>query len=723
MRDITNKTVVYIYIYRKENNSKMWKNLIKISHHTILRRKPYRNHHHFPSSSIFFQTISSFTTNNNNNNNVKKDMPSSLDKDVVEEKKIPSLSSIRQIATLGKPEYKYIIGAASSLFVTSGITLAFPFVLGKVLDLALVNETAAGSTAVDPIYLSGGMLGLFFIQSAVMVGRGILLSIAGERIVARLRRRLFSALLDQEVAFFDTMRTGDIMTRLTADTQVVQRAVTRTAVNSVQSLLIVSGGVGMLFYTSPTLATLSLSVIPPVLFGARYFGKYIRKRQKEVQEKLGETGAYAEESLGGIRTIFQFAAEGRVANIYHSKIDDVYEISKDTGIVSAYYDGSLHFAANFAIVAVLLKGGSLVITGDISAGELTSFLLYSTYVGVRIAMLGSSYSDIMKAVGASDRVFEILNRLPNMSNISYANTTNDEKQPNDNTNLETVDVNRMDTVITQHPEITNGHIELRNVTFSYPSRNNVKILNNCSLTVPRNKTVAICGTSGSGKSTISGLITRLYDVNSNDDGVNNNNSEDAGGIYIDGINIKDFPLQYLRSNIGIVSQEPILFATSIFENIQFSNPDASKEDVMHAAKLANAHDFISAFPEGYGTYVGEKGIQMSGGQKQRIAIARALLKDAPILILDEATSALDNQSEKIVQSALQNLLNEKTRTTIVIAHRLSTIRSADKIAVLDFIDNNNVDSIDSGASFVEEGSHDELVNSNGVYAKLRKTLQ
>ena len=310
-----------------------------------------------------------------------------------------------------------------------------------------------------------------------------------------------------------------------------------------------------------------------------------------------------------------------------------------------------------------------------------------------------------------------------MSNISYANTTNDEKQPNDNTNLETVDVNRMDTVITQHPEITNGHIELRNVTFSYPSRNNVKILNNCSLTVPRNKTVAICGTSGSGKSTISGLITRLYDVNSNDDGVNNNNSEDAGGIYIDGINIKDFPLQYLRSNIGIVSQEPILFATSIFENIQFSNPDASKEDVMHAAKLANAHDFISAFPEGYGTYVGEKGIQMSGGQKQRIAIARALLKDAPILILDEATSALDNQSEKIVQSALQNLLNEKTRTTIVIAHRLSTIRSADKIAVLDFIDNNNVDSIDSGASFVEEGSHDELVNSNGVYAKLRKTLQ
>ncbi len=535
------------------------------------------------------------------------------------------------------------------------------------------------------------------------------------------------------------MRTGDIMSRLTADTQVVQRAITRTAVNSVQSLLITSGGVCMLFYTSPTLATLSLSVIPPVLFGARYFGKYIRKRQKEVQEKLGETGAYAEESLGGIRTIFQFASENRVASVYHGKIDDVYEVSKDTGIISSYYDGSLHFAANFAVVAVLLKGGSLVITGDISAGELTSFLLYSTYVGVRIAMLGSSYSDIMKAVGASDRVFEILNRQPTMHNhIDYDNSyvsvdddNNNGNNNNNNTMQSVANVAEVGNPAVPLPEIREGNIAFRNVTFAYPGRNDVKILNKCTLDIPKNTTVAICGTSGSGKSTISSLLTRLYDVNINDD--TNGNSTDANitssdGIFIDGINIKEFPLQYLRSKIGIVSQEPILFATSIFENIQFGNPNATKEEVINASKLANAHDFISSFPEGYDTYVGEKGIQMSGGQKQRIAIARALLKDAPILILDEATSALDNRSEKIVQSALQTLLNEKTRTTIVIAHRLSTIRKADKIAVLDFV-HDGVDDVKeatrdgkNGSHIVEEGTHDELMDRDGVYAKLRKTL-
>ena len=609
---------------------------------------------------------------------------------------LPSMGSIADIAKLGKPEYKLIIGAASSLFVTSGITLAFPFVLGKVLDLALVQETA-DAVGVDPLYLSGGMLGLFFVQSAAMVGRGVLLSVAGERIVARLRRRLFSAVLNQEIAFFDSMRTGDIMTRLTADTQVVQRAITRTAVNSVQSCLIVGGGVGMLFYTSPILATLSMSVIPPVLFGARYFGKYIRKRQKEVQESLGETGAYAEESLGGIRTIFQFAAEQRVAKTFHEKIDNVYEISKKTGIVSSFYDGSVHFAANFAVIVVLLKGGSLVVTGDITAGELTSFLLYSTYVGVRIAMLGSSYSDIMKAVGASDRVFEILNRRPKMATVDIDKAT-----------VEDVDRDG-DGHKPCHPEISMGNIEFKDVNFSYSGRSDVKILNKCSLSVPGNSTVAICGTSGSGKSTISSLLTRLYDVDGDDD---------RSGIFIDGTNIKDFPLSYLRSKIGIVSQEPVLFATSIFENIRFGCPSASTEEIMEAAKLANAHEFILSFPDAYDTYVGEKGVQMSGGQKQRIAIARAILKDAPILILDEATSALDNETEKAVQSALQHLLKEKSRTTIVIAHRLSTIRQSDKIAVLDFLDSESVD----GARFIEQGEHEELMEANGVYARLRGAL-
>ena len=617
-------------------------------------------------------------------------------KDGEKKRVVPSLASIVDIAKLGKPEFKFIIGAASSLFVTSGITLAFPFVLGKVLDLALVQETA-DAVGVDPLYLSGGMLGLFFVQSAAMVGRGVLLSVAGERIVARLRRRLFSAVLNQEIAFFDSMRTGDIMTRLTADTQVVQRAITRTAVNSVQSCLIVGGGIGMLFYTSPILATLSMSVIPPVLFGARYFGKYIRKKQKEVQESLGETGAYAEESLGGIRTIFQFAAEQRVAKVFHEKIDNVYDISKKTGIVSSFYDGSVHFAANFAVIVVLLKGGSLVVTGDITAGELTSFLLYSTYVGVRIAMLGSSYSDIMKAVGASDRVFEILNRRPKMVALDM------DEAAVKNVNYDSGGHKHC------HPEISMGNIEFRDVNFSYAGRSDAKILNNCSLSVPGNSSVAICGTSGSGKSTISSLLTRLYDVDGDDD---------RSGIFIDGTNIKDFPLQYLRSKIGIVSQEPALFATSIIENIRFGCPSASTEEIIEAAKLANAHEFILSFPDAYETYVGEKGVQMSGGQKQRIAIARAILKDAPILILDEATSALDNETEMAVQSALQDLLKEKSRTTIVIAHRLSTIRQSDKIAVLDFL---NADGVD-GARFVEQGEHEELMAINGVYARLRGAL-
>ena len=468
--------------------------------------------------------------------------------------------------------------------------------------------------------------------------------------------------------FFSQKRVGELNSRISSDITQIQDTLTSTIAEFLRQFILIIGGIIFLATISFRLTLMMLCIVPVVAVAAVIFGRFIRKFSKSVQDQVAESQVIVEETLQGITNVKAFANEWYEIARYKGKINDVVKLAIKGGQYRGYFASFIIFCLFGAIVAVVWYGVSLCISGEIKGvGELISFVLYSTFIGASFGGIAELYAQIQKAVGATERIFEILDQAP-----------------------ETIDLRETRATAKR----LKGDVAFKDITFSYPARKEISVLNGVSFQAQAGDSIAIVGPSGAGKSTITQLLLRFYEP-------------DSGSIIIDGLESSNYTLTELRDHMAIVPQDVILFGGTIRENILYGKPDATDDEVMAAAEKANAKIFIESFPEKYETLVGERGITLSGGQRQRIAIARAVLKDPSILILDEATSSLDSESERLVQEALDKLMIG--RTTFIVAHRLSTIRNASKILVLD------------KGIVVENGSHDELILlENGLYSNLSR---
>jgi ATP-binding cassette subfamily B protein len=563
----------------------------------------------------------------------------------------------RRLLGLARPELGTLGIATVALAGGSALTLVVPQGIKMLMD-ALTRPD--GRDVLNETVL--GLLGLFVFVGITGFVRAWLYTLAGERIVARLRKQLYGSVIRQEVGFFDAQRTGELLNRLSADTGVIQNSVTVNVSMALRFGLQAIGSLVVLFWTSWRLTGLMLAVVPFVAVGAVIFARSVRSLSRQTQDALAGATEVADETLGNIRTVRSFAREDQEIGRYAVKVDLAFSLGRRLALTYGVFQGAAGFAAYAAIALVLWYGGGLVIDGAMTVGDLSAYMLYTGFLAVGLGGISGLFGDFNKALGASERVFELMDRMPGVVNDA-------------GTRLPTLD----------------GRVTLENVDFAYPTRLDAPVLRGVNLEMTPGHVLALVGQSGGGKSTVAALLARLYDPT-------------AGAVKLDGVDLRELDTHWLREQIGAVAQEPVLFATTIEENIRYGRPGASMADIEAAAKASNADSFIRSFPDGYQTMVGERGVRLSGGQKQRIAIARALLKDPRILVLDEATSALDAESEHLVQEALDRLMHG--RTVLVIAHRLSTVKTAHRVVVID------------GGRVVESGSHEDLVAQDGVYRRL-----
>jgi len=558
----------------------------------------------------------------------------------------------------GKHQWKFYVGLVF-LLLTGATALAFPKLMGMLIDCVKnKNSDQANQIAL-------GLIVILFLQSFCSFFRLSLFVNFTENTLANLRLSLYTNLVKLPMTFFSQKRVGELNSRISADITQIQDTLTSTIAEFLRQFILIIGGVILLATESFKLTLLMLAVVPLVAVAAVIFGRFIRKYSKQVQDQVAESQVIVEETMQGISIVKAFANEWYEVARYKGKISEVVKLAIKGGKYRGYFASFIIFCLFGAIVAVVWYGVRLSIAGEMSVGQLISFVLYSTFVGASFGGIAELYAQIQKAIGATERVFELLEETPEKISASQNGVP-----------LEKI----------------KGNVSFKNVAFSYPSRKEVQVLKDVNFSAEFGQKIAIVGPSGAGKSTISSLLLRFYDI-------------ESGEITVDGKNIYDYDLENLRGNMSIVPQDVILFGGTIKENIAYGKPDATDEEIMLAAKQANALNFVEGFPEKFETVVGERGVKLSGGQRQRIAIARALLKNPSILILDEATSSLDSESEKLVQEALEVLM--EGRTSIIIAHRLSTIRNADKILVLD------------NGKITEEGTHQELINlENGTYKNL-----
>jgi ABC-type multidrug transport system fused ATPase/permease subunit len=590
--------------------------------------------------------------------------------------------ALRIFRYTGKHKWKLYLGLVF-LLLTSFTALLFPTMLGALVNLidpkSATQAVQAKSGMSDALkefsqkYFSNiNDIGLYLIlvlsfQSVFSYFRIYLFVNYTENTLASLRQAVYKHLITLPMSFFVQQRVGDLNSRMSADISQIQDTLTTTIAEFLRQFLLIVGGICLLLIISPKLTLLMLAIVPVVASAAVIFGRFIRKTSKKVQEKIAESNTVIEETLQGITNVKAFANEFFENIRYRKSTEEIVHHAIQGGKYRGAFASFIIFCLFGSIVAVIWYGVYLAQHNQLLIGSLVSFILYSAFVGASFGGIAELYAQLQKAIGSVERVFEIL----------------DEKS-------EDLDISENTTPLKR----VNGDVSFRNVAFTYPSRKEIQVLKNISLDVKKGETVAVVGPSGSGKSTLIGLLLRFYDP-------------ERGQVLIDGKDSKEYPLTSLRNNMAIVPQDVILFGGTIRENIAYGKPTASIQEIIEAARKANALDFINSFPEKFETVVGERGIKLSGGQRQRIAIARAVLKDPSILILDEATSSLDSESERVVQEALDKLM--VGRTSFVIAHRLSTIRKADKIVVID------------KGEVRETGSHEELMNlENGLYRSLSR---
>ncbi|KAJ5596444.1 hypothetical protein N7450_002902 [Penicillium hetheringtonii] len=575
-------------------------------------------------------------------------------------------AEIWRLFKIARPEAKALGFAFFFLLISSSITMSIPFSIGKIMDTATKSVEEGGGQlfglSMPMFYTALG--GVLVLGAAANYGRIIILRIVGERIVARLRSKLFRQTFVQDAEFFDANRVGDLISRLSSDTIIVGKSITQNLSDGLRAGVSGFAGFGLMAYTSLKLSSILAILLPPIGLGALFYGRAIRNLSRKIQKNLGSLTKIAEERLGNVKTSQSFAGEILEVNRYNNQVRKIFNLGKRESLISATFFSSTGLMGNMTILSLLYVGGGMVQSGAISIGELTSFLMYTAYAGSSMFGLSSFYSELMKGVGAASRLFELQDRQP-----------------------------------TIHPtkglkvESARGPIRFENVSFSYPTRPAVTIFKDLNFEIPQGTNVAIVGPSGGGKSTIASILLRFY-------------SPTAGRVLINGKDVSGMNAKSLRRKIGVVAQEPVLFSGTIADNISYGRPHATRSEIIAAARKANCQ-FISDFPDGLDTHVGARGAQLSGGQKQRIAIARALIKNPDILILDEATSALDAESETLVNSALAALLRGNN-TTISIAHRLSTIKRSDTIIVLG-----------NDGTVAEQGSYEELsARPDGAFTKL-----
>lgn len=584
-------------------------------------------------------------------------------KEKEEVKKAPvTKAGLRKFASVFRfvwPYRTFFILGLLSLSLSSLTALSFPFLAGKLLEVAGGKSEFFLSTINQ---VAGTLLGILVFQATFSFGRVYFFSQVTERALADLRGAVYSKLIWLPQSFFDSRRVGELISRITSDVGTLQDAFAYMLAELLRQVIVLTVGTAILIVLTPKLTLFMVLTFPVLVVAAMVFGKYIRKMSRKTQDQLADANIVVEETLHSVSVVKAFTNETFETKRYRKSLVEVIRVALRTARYRGLFFSFTIVTLFGGIVAVGWYGALLVQSGEMSPVDVFTFVMYTMFIGGSIHGLGDLYGQLQKSIGASERVLEILDM-------------EDEKNESGELKLR-------------------GDISFNRVSFSYPSRSDVTVLKNLSLKIGQGEKVALVGPSGAGKSTIISLLMRLYKV-------------EEGQISVDGIDASSYPLSAYRSNIGIVPQEVILFGGTIGENIAYGKPGATEAEIIEAARKANAWEFIDGFPEKLSTIVGDRGVKLSGGQRQRVAIARAILKDPSILILDEATSSLDAASERLVQEALEKLM--ENRTTIVIAHRLSTIRKVDRIMV-----------IQSGA-VVEAGTHQELHTlDNGIYSNLLK---
>lgn len=571
-------------------------------------------------------------------------------------KKYNSWQSYRRLLRFVLPYKKRLVAAVICMAFSGASNVVVPWLIKDVIDKVLANKD---TVTLNLIVI--GILVLFLFRGFFYFGERYLMSFVGQKIVNDIREKLYRHLQTLSLSYFDRRKTGNIMSNLTNDVSALQTAIAGNLISFVQEAVILAGSLVSMFALYWKLTLLTLVIVPLVVVTINFFGGRLRKAGHDVQGKMADITALLEEAISGIRIIRSFNREEFEIKRFVVQNDKNFWALMTTTKLTSMLTPFIQFFAAIAVTGIIWYGGMSVIEGKMTAGALIAFLIYAINLANPVRRISEIYGDIQKSLAAADRVFETLDTMPEVQEKKNAITL---------------------------PKVQ-GHIVFDHVSFAYDKDH--EALTDFNLEVKPGQVVALVGPSGAGKSTVANLLPRFYDIT-------------GGKLTIDGVNIKDVTFSSLRQQIGLVPQETMLFNASVHDNILYGRLDASEEEVIAAAKAANAHEFIMDLPQGYDTHVGDRGNALSGGQRQRIAIARAILKNPQILILDEATSALDTESEKIVQAALDRLM--EGRTAVVIAHRLSTVRNADDIVVIDH------------GKIVEEGTHTELLAKDGLYASL-----